>query len=471
MIGILSDKLHTFFSSHLAWPLLYGPWRPEKYLARLCSGKKRTLLGSPLEYRLKEQKALLAALLEHAGQYVPYWRETFNKLGIDPVRIDNPLETLAVLPVLKRRTVQKEFLRLVSEDADCRYPLPNASGGSTGKPVSFLTDRAFRTHVTSTAWAADSAAGWRPGARTVYLWGSDRDTAFGESLTGRLKLFLRNQRFFNTFNISEEELLAAHCMMQARRPRVLVGYASSVHLLARLLAGKGLAPHYPEAGVITSAETLTSPMREEIEKVFGSAKVFDRYGTREAGLVAFECAGHKGLHVNMDELVVELVDDLGRPVGPGRPGRVLVTTLYNRAMPLIRFDLEDLAEWSKDLCSCGDSSPLLAKVLGRSSDTIRTREGKLVHGEFFTHLFYGERAVRRFQFIQESLTRFTLRYEGSASLDEGTRNSLGRKLRTVLGEGVEVNFEHCAEIEPLPSGKYRFTVSLLSGPEAKGESS
>lgn len=465
------DKLHGVFSRHLAWPLLYGPWRPEKNLCLRYWGEKRALLLRPLAERLEIRRNNLSELLAYAGTRIPYWRERFTRLGIDPLHLGDPFAALAALPVLKRRTVQERLTELIADDSGGCFPLPNSSGGSTGEPLNFFTDRHSRARVTAAAWAADSAAGWYPGAPSVWLWGSDRDALRSASFSGRLKLGLRNQTLFNTFDISEPGLLEAHRWMQDHPPELLVGYASSVHLLARLLAEQRLTPRYPARGLVTSAETLSPVMRREIEEVFGEGKVFNRYGSRETGPIGWETAEHDGIYLNLDDLVVELLDSRDRHALAGTPGRAVVTTLHHRVMPLIRFDLEDLAEWSVLPGESRDRAPRFSRVLGRFSDTIRTSGGKLIHGEFFTHLFYGQSTVRRFQFVQHEPDLYELRYEAAGPLKPGLRDSLTDRLRKVLGETARIEFAHCAKIEPLVSGKHRFTASKVTGDHRGGEES
>ncbi len=455
-------NLHTLVSSYLCWPLLHGPWRAEKWLARRYYREKTALAALPLERRMRAAEARLGALLRWAGTTVPYWRQWFSAAGLSPAKLDKPFEVLRSLPVTGRELLQETPSLLRSERCEGLFPLANHSGGSTGTPLEFITCRQSRSRVMASAWYADSTAGWYPGAGTAYLWGADREVRSRRTLAGSLKLAARNVRLFNAFDITEDRLLAAHRSLNRRPPEVLIGYAGSLHLLARLLRQRDEKPAYPRKAVISSAETLTGDMREDLERVFGADKVYNRYGCREVGLIAHECPEHGGLHVNIDDLVVEVVDERGEPVEPGQVGRVLVSSLHGSAMPLIRYELGDLAEWATQPCSCGDKSPLLSRIAGRRSDTIRTTGGRLVHGEYFTHLFYGHTAaVRRFQFIQRGPARYLLRYQAAGPLPVQVEAALRLELAAQLGDDSDIEFERCERIEPSPSGKHRFTISLL----------
>jgi len=125
--------------------------------------------------------------------------------------------------------------------------------------------------------------------------------------------------------------------------------------------------------------------RRTIEAVFG-VRVYDRYGCEEVSLIASECGEHRGLHMNTDSLHVELLAD-GRRVPPGSEGAVVVTDLRNRAMPLIRYRIEDVAVASEESCPCGRTYPLLARVAGRVADYLVTCNGKLISGISLTENF------------------------------------------------------------------------------------
>ena len=457
----IGSNLHTFISSRLAWPLLHGPWRLEQSLARQYYAEKVQDAGLPASERLTQADGLLGNIFAWAGSTVPYWREVFSSAGIDPNGIGNPREVLQSLPVTTRDMLQERKEDLRSERWQELVPRVNHSGGSTGTPVEFYSDRESRARTASSAWYADSAAGWYPGADTAVLWGADSEVRERRSALGAFKLWARNVRLYNTFATSEEKLLSAHRAMNRRPPEMLIGYAGSLHLLARLLIERGERAGYPLRGVISSAETLSAPMRDDLGRVFGPDKIFNRYGCREVGLIAHECPRHNGLHVNIDDLVVEVVDDDGKALRPGETGRVLVTALRQCALPLIRYDLGDTATWAEGTCDCGDSAPRLAHVTGRSSDTIRTAEGKLIHGEYFTHLFYGATPVRRFQFVQRTPRSYFLRYEAGENLSDDLERKLRSDLSAQLGADSVIEFERCEQIEPSPSGKYKFTLSLV----------
>ena len=138
--------------------------------------------------------------------------------------------------------------------------------------------------------------------------------------------------------------------LQARPPSLLFGHAHSLFLFAEFLRSRGLKATQPN-GIIATAMVLHDWQRRVIEGVCG-CKVTNRYGCEEVSLIACECERHEGLHVNSDGVFVEILRD-GRPAQPGEAGQVVVTDLTNRAMPIIRYQVGDVAVASDRLCPCG----------------------------------------------------------------------------------------------------------------------
>jgi phenylacetate-coenzyme A ligase PaaK-like adenylate-forming protein len=157
--------------------------------------------------------------------------------------------------------------------------------------------------------------------------------------------------------------------LNAFKPEGLVTYPSTATLLAeRQRAGElRINPQM----IYTSGEVRTPEMEERIVDAWNQ-KPFNNYGATETGAyAAAECNRHAGLHLFEDQVLVEVVDDEYRPVPDGEPGsRLLITNLYNRTQPLIRYELTDLVTVSPDPCPCGRPFRLLKSVEGRSDDVL-----------------------------------------------------------------------------------------------------
>jgi phenylacetate-CoA ligase len=158
---------------------------------------------------------------------------------------------------------------------------------------------------------------------------------------------------------------------------------------------------------------------------------------------------------------IEIVDDEGKAVPPGVPGRILITDLTNYFMPFLRYEIEDIGSWTGTPCTCGRPFPLLAKIWGRSSDFIVTPEGKLIHSIFFTHLFYDVSDVALFQVNQKDLHNVEVQLVLRPGTFEHPEARLRARLRQAFGPNISFKVQVVSRIERPPSGKHRFTVSSV----------
>jgi phenylacetate-CoA ligase len=203
-------------------------------------------------------------------------------------------------------------------------------------------------------------------------------------------------------------------------------------------------------------------MRRTIGGCF-QVPVYNRYGSREVGCIGSECHYRCGLHLHLDKHIEVLDLQTSKPVFD-ELGRVVLTLLSNGALPLIRYELADVGVLTRRRCTCGVNTPVLQNVLGRTSDFIVTPSGRLVHGEYFTHVFYGRRAVRQFQFVQESRTEYTVRIVENEKLTAAQLQNIRQEITAVLGSSASLRFEFPDRIALLPSGKFRFTISNIKLP-------
>jgi phenylacetate-CoA ligase len=227
---------------------------------------------------------------------------------------------------------------------------------------------------------------------------------------------------------------------------LLAGDAEVFNLAAGLLAGAGRDAR-GAAAVLSWGQTLTPAARALIERVFG-CPVFDEYGTRELGPVAHECDAHRGLHVNAESYLVEVMHE-GRPAAEGEVGEVLITDLNSRSVPLIRYQVGDLAVATARACPCGRGLPLVERFVGRPPAAVLVAEGRYVPGAVFADVFQEyEHAVLRYQVVQDGRDALTLRLIRKSRFTADTEHDIREGLTRVLGAGVTVRLEF---VETLPA--------------------
>jgi len=411
------------------------------------------------------QETRLRALLRHANQYTSLYPARFLECGLVE-NGDIHLEQFRSLPPLDKDTLRSQSEALRSDDLEKRTWRYNTSGGSTGEPVQFVQDETYMQWSAAVKRLFNEWTGYTPGQPRIKLWGSERDLLVGnETLKTKVRRWVRNEHPLNAFQMGESDMRRFVERINDVQPVQILAYVESVYELAQFIEEEGLEVHSPQA-VMTSAGTLHDHMRETIRRVF-HAPVFNRYGSREVGDIACECEAHEGLHVSAPTHYVEILRPDGTPTDPGEVGEIVITSLTNYAMPLIRYRIGDMGAWAKSSCSCGRSWPLLAEVTGRVSDTFVTDDEGRIHGEFFTHLFYGEEWVQKFQVVQESVRKIIIAVVPSDLGGNPERryqsqmDAIREDIHSVMGETCDVTFDFREEISPTDSGKYRYTISRV----------
>ncbi len=390
----------------------------------------------PAEELERRQWRRFRRILRHAYARSPYYRKKLDEAGISPDSIRDPGD-LPRIPVTPRADLLDADRFVVSGLSPGRMKT-SFSSGSTGESARSYFDRE--------AWIqgrfllkirARLACGVRP-------W--DRIAAFQADpvRNGFLRSSLLRMVAFPIGEPVEETIRE----LRRYRPTVLYGPPSYLRLLGERASGLDARL------VFTSGETLEGS-REPIERSFG-AVVLDTYGCTEMKEIAWECPERAGHHVNADWLLVETVE--GGRAGGGPEGEVLITSLYNFGMPLIRYRLGDTGRLLAARCPCGRSLPLMAPTFGRVVDWFTTPGGKLVSPYAMINPVEVVPGVAQFQIVQESRSRVVVRVVPGRGFSEETRARIREALAPVL-PGIGIDVEPVQAIEPGPGGKFRKVCS------------
>ena len=400
----------------------------------------------------------VGALLEHAASNVPYYAQVMRQLGIDPRRVAGA-RSLEGLPLLDKSTIGEQRDALRASNFPPERFVANGTGGSTGEPLRFYDDRAGLDWSTAAVWRASRWLGVDVGERCAYLWGADFDLTGFRGLSGRLKSYALNMLMLPAWQLSGATAPEFWARLAAFKPRLLVAYAGALNEMASLL-GPDRDPVPGLKAIVVSAELLTEDARTNIEACF-KVPVHNRYGGRDIKFVAQECSMRRGLHLNAESALIEILKD-GMPAPPGVPGEIVITRLDNLAMPFVRYRTGDLAVMSASRCECGRSLPLLEKLEGRVQDAIVTAAGRVISGPFFAHMIKDCPDIKAFQIHQLSLDQLLI----VAVLVTPTfpsRSRIERLVRQHVGQDMRIEFDVRSEIPLTRSGKRRVVVSHLGG--------
>jgi phenylacetate-CoA ligase len=410
---------------------------------------------SPEKLRLY-QAPLIAKLLRHARETTDFYRGRFDFDLDDPDAIERHWPSI---PILTRAEAVTNCERLFS-----RFLPPEAgkvrageTSGSTATPLRYrennltftanqaLTERMMRW------WKVDGA---QPCARimldregklpnegaTLYGWHSAHPRALCHTLPSTTDVETQTQ------------WLAAH------KAPYLMTYPSLAREIALACRHSGLELKY--ALVCSFGMLVDQEVRDLCRSVFG-ADIADTYGSMEAGHFAAQCPQCGEYHVSAEVARVEVLRDDGSPARCGEIGRVIVTPLYNYAMPLLRYEIGDLAEAGPEHARCRRGLPSLRRILGRYRNVFRFRDGKIRSASSERYRLREFLPLKQVQIVQLDLDRIEIRWVSDGTERPLDLAALTEQVRSVLQQPVEVSVREVDSIERSRSGKFEDCISLV----------
>ena len=434
---------------------LWARWERSPYL-RHYRRLRRTQFDDPKTIE-KRQWVAIKKLLTHAYDTVPFYRARFKAAGLSPHAIRD-FENYRAVPVLTKQDIRSAGDTLLStayyQDRLCL----KKTSGSTGVALEIFVDEASLQWKRACTLRADEWSGWRLGQPVAKIWGNPDYLQRG--WRGRVRnAMLDRARYLDTLKMDAAALERFAQSLRRRPARLIFGHAHSVYLFADYLHERGIDDIRPR-GIITTAMVLHDWQRRRIEKVF-RCPVTNRYGCEEVSLIACQCERHDGLHINADNVYVEILRD-GQPARPGEAGSVVITDLSNRAMPLLRYHVGDVAVFDERRCPCGRGLPLLKRLEGREADYVVTADGELISGISLTENFaLHVPGLAQLQIVQETVRHFVFRLVMGPNFGEHSLARIARLVQERFGPNVEYTCEFVNRIPQEPSGKYRFCISKV----------
>ena len=417
----------------------------------------------PLDRIEELQRARLGELIGRAFESVPHYRRIMHLRGVDPSRFQS-VEDLVLLPILTKALIQEDSQDLVSTHANRDELVSARTGGSTGSPLAFYTTREDRhNRGLARVLRADSWAGIQMGDKRISVRVIRRESELQQRVLKTLSARLRRTVQIGITTLSEESIPTLLDLIRRMQPRVLGAYPSILTLIAMTIRDSGIEP--PAIPVLlTGGEQLFPHQRELLREVFAT-EPYSRYSSYEAYEIASECPAHAGLHINMEDIVVEVVDDEGIPVPQGTQGRILITNLHNHSMPLIRYENGDIGSIRPIKCPCGRQSLLLDLQVGRTGDFIYTPSGKRVAGIAIGLSRFAALGVTQCQVVQDRIDCTVVRVVTPSADTEAKKKAVTQGITEILtgslGNDMQIEVVFLKQIEATPMGKHIHVVSKI----------
>ncbi len=450
---LASRSLRTRIVSGLIFPL------QERLKGHSTVAVRRALEASqwwPAERLAAAQLDRLAALLRHANEFVPYYRDLFRGIGFDPGAVSS-LSDLERLPLLTKADIRANSEALKSSKA---IGLARSNtGGSSGEPLVFFLGKERVSHDVAAKWRATRWWGVDLGDREIVVWGSPIELG-AQDYVRRIRDAVMRTRLLPAFAMSDANLDGFVRTIRESRPTMLFGYPSALAHIARHAAAKGVALN--DLGIkvaFVTSERLYDDQRAAIEAGFG-CPVANGYGGRDAGFIAHTCP-QGGMHITAEDIIVETIGAGGRRTAAGESGEIVVTHLASRDFPFIRYRTGDFGILDSRLCACGRGLPLLKEILGRSTDFVIAADGTVMHGLALIYVLRDLDGIAGFKIVQETLALTRVEVVPGPGYGPATKAAIVEGLRARLGRDVSVTVEEVQAIAPEKSGKYRYVVSKV----------
>ena len=375
---------------------------------------------------------------------VPMYREKYKGIDIDSITIDK----IEKLPIITKEDIRKNFPHgIVPPNFDFKKAHMVSTSGSTGQPTSIYTD--FYTIIKALMGFVreikEYGINWRKDRMTIIAdltAGSAEEAYLNRTAVPNLKPFFKldNMQLLHVGDDAEKMI----AKINQFKPKFIGGYPGILRALA-ILKKKGYGEDIEPEIIASSGAVLDEYTKKYIENAF-NARIYDVYGSTEAGPIAFECR-RGNYHIHWDMVHVEVLDDDLMPVDYGKAGHIVVTKLYGNATPIIRYNgLNDFIIPLDEDCECGINTPLIGRIAGRKADSIIMPSGKIIPPLSFTGIpakvmeKYNSRLISQFQIVQESYDRINIYLVMEEDENkERIKEDIKKEYEKRVEEGVEIN--------------------------------
>lgn len=403
------------------------------------------------------QQRMLLRIHDFSIRNVPYYRdqpERFPPISGAPTTIQGILERI---PILSKQTVKNDTEAFWAQRHN-PFIVEHTTGGTTGgarlrvrQSLGFLG----HTQAILEEFYRQNLGIRRPRVLrlTGYISNLESDRRVYQIVPGT------NVAYLSIYALSDKNKGVVKDFLTKYRPQLIHGYPSSIYELAKLVADCGWRrSEHEHLAVVSTAETLSNSHRQAIEASF-NCRVFNQYGSQENQHLVLECQ-NGSMHIHPAQGIVEILKlDRDEPADVGELGRVIVTGLSNKAMPLLRYDIGDqaISTGYSATCACGLGWPTIGEVVGRIEDLMRTRDGR----RFRLMSLGAASGIQESQIVQTGYEKFIFRAVlGGLAQSEipATEERIVRELSTRIGAPAVVEFQYVDALPRTASGKLRAVV-------------
>lgn len=393
-----------------------------------------------LSNNLESQKIKIKELLDYVTVNVPFYYQYKGK-------------SLKDFPIVNKNIIKSNIDIFLSKEFRNEKLHTVTTSGSTGTPFKVIHDRGKRKRHTADNMFFMELSGYKLGSTLYYLrvWNN-------LSKHSKIHSFLTNIKQIEIGDLSENKLKELVRLFNKNEEKSILAFASTYEALYAYLKKKGIKKVGNNIQALVSmSEHLSEATRRELSLIF-NAPVVSRYSNMENGFIAQQVNNEQYYIINDSSYKVELLDLYkDEAVEFGNPGRIVITDLYNHAMPLIRYDTGDLGVFEKKNIN-GKEVVVLSSVEGRVVDMIFNTNGSLVSPHVITNTMWEYEHLKQWQFVQIDKTNYKFILNGELTIEQ--KNKLEKTLKKYLGQDAVFSYEYVEEIPVLASGKRRKILNM-----------
>tara|TARA_R110000868_G_scaffold317430_3_gene578267 strand:- start:630 stop:2012 length:1383 start_codon:yes stop_codon:yes gene_type:complete len=457
-MGNLQDKIYAK-SPHLIQNTLVSVFNILAYRKRYAKNywvlrekyKKNNTLS--LEELKQIQKEKYVNFIKYVKTYSPYYKSILSNLT-DSENIN----TIAQLPIVDKEILRQhisEIYTIAKNDG-----VISKTGGTTGKSLEVVYTHEDVQERFAILDNFRNGFGYELGKKTAWFSGKNLLTKSDLKKNRFWKTdYWHKVRYYSTFHIHNKYLNYYLLDLIKFQPEYMVGFPSTMYEIAKF--GMANAIDFPPniiKAIFPTAETITDDIRQVLESYF-KTNLYNQYASSEGAPFILECKNKK-LHLELQSGVFEVLDENNLPT---EKGRLVVTSFNTHGTPLIRYDIGDEIEVSKETCTCGNNNPLVKNILGRISDYIYSEEiGKINLGNI-SNCLKGVHGIMKFQIEQNQLDKLVVRIVKDDKIYDNGANEIIFKnnLRDRVGTKINIQLLYVKEIPVEKSGKFRLVKNSL----------
>lgn len=357
---------------------------------------------------------------------------------------------LADFPIIDKNIIKENHATFCTAKANEKGSIKIHTSGSTGTPLVIIQDKNKRERVYAEMMYLWGISGFEIGMRYMFLrrWNNINKKS-------RLTTFARNLVMTDVSSLDDDSLETIYQeIISDKKIRMIIGYTSTLDMLGEYLKKKNAKPEdFNIVSILSGSEVLSEKTRNVLKGVFG-CNVVSLYSNQENGMLAIECNENKEFHLNTASYIFEILKiDSDEPADYGEVGRIVITDLFNYAMPIIRYDTGDLTI-KKTKPECDISTDVVTAIEGRKVDIVYDVNGKALSPHTITNGLWKFDRLKQFQLIQKDRNKYLFKVndpENNYSDEE-----LVLTCKEFFGNEANVSIERVDDIPVLASGKFKY---------------